>query len=59
VVERHLSHEERDPEPELVRQMASPEWMAVEKKLRSEPPGVIGRYFAWLTDGISAENRRT
>ena len=57
VVERHLQHEETELEPVLDQFMQSPEWKAVEKKLRSQPPGVAGRFFAWLTDGMSAENR--
>ena len=57
VVEQHLSHEERDLEPQLALHLESPEWKAVEKKLRSQPPGVAGRFFAWLTDGMSPEHR--
>jgi hemerythrin-like domain-containing protein len=57
VVEGHLRHEETDLEPVLNSFMDSPEWKAVEKKLRSQPPGVAGRFFAWLTDGMSDENR--
>ena len=57
VVDRHLDHEEAELEPELVPYLESPEWKAVEKKLRSQPPGVAGRFFAWLTDGMSDEHR--
>jgi hemerythrin-like domain-containing protein len=57
VVERHLAHEEDELEPVLIAQFDSPEWKAVEKKLRSQPPGVAGRFFAWLTDGMSDDNR--
>ncbi|TFV65547.1 UNVERIFIED_ORG: hemerythrin domain-containing protein [Bacillus sp. AZ43] len=57
VVERHLRHEENELEPELHRYHDTPEWKAVEKKLRSQPPGVAGRFFAWLTDGMSDEHR--
>ncbi|MGY1755202.1 hypothetical protein [Blastococcus sp. SYSU D01042] len=35
----------------------SPQWKAVEKKLRSQPLPVAGRFFAWLTDGMTDENR--
>jgi hypothetical protein len=37
--------------------METPEWHAVEKKLRSQPLPVAGRFFAWLTDGMTEENR--
>ena len=57
VVERHLDHEERDLDPQLARHVESPEWKAVEKKLRRQPPGVAGRFFAWLTDGMSEQDR--
>jgi len=57
VVERHLHHEEDELEPELRRYLDTPEWKAVEKKLRSQPPGVAGRFFAWVTDGMSDEHR--
>lgn len=57
VVERHLQHEEDELEPQLTPHLESPEWKAVERKLRSQPPGVAGRYFAWLTDGMTDEHR--
>jgi hemerythrin-like domain-containing protein len=57
VVERHLRHEEAELEPALLPHLESPEWKVVEKKLRSQPPGVAGRFFAWLTDGMSDEHR--
>ena len=57
VTERHLRHEETELEPLLVPYAESPEWKAVEKKLRSQPLPVAGRFFAWLTDGMSAEHR--
>ncbi|SOD98629.1 hemerythrin domain-containing protein [Blastococcus haudaquaticus] len=57
VVERHLQHEENELEPQLAPHVESPEWKAVEKKLRSQPLGVAGRFFAWLTDGMSDEHR--
>jgi hemerythrin-like domain-containing protein len=57
VVDRHLDHEEAELEPELLPYVEGPEWKAVEKKLRSQPPGVAGRFFAWLTDGMSDEHR--
>ncbi|HLM06165.1 MAG TPA: hemerythrin domain-containing protein [Blastococcus sp.] len=57
VVEQHLSHEENELEPQLQPLLETPEFKAVEKKLRSVSPGVGGRFFAWLTDGISDANR--
>lgn len=57
VVERHLGHEENELEPELQPHLESPEWRAVEKKLRKAPPGVAGNFFAWLTDGMSEPGR--
>jgi DUF438 domain-containing protein len=57
VVERHLQHEEDELEPQLAPHLESPEWKAVEKKLSRQPPGVAGRFFAWLTDGMSDEHR--
>ncbi|MGZ8744154.1 MAG: hemerythrin domain-containing protein [Nocardioides sp.] len=58
VVERHLGHEERDLDPVLVAHTDSPEWKAVEKKLRREPPRVAGPFFAWIQDGIQPEEQR-
>ena len=57
VVERHLRHEETELEPQLAPHMDTPEWHAVEKRLRSQPLPVAGRFFAWLTDGMTEENR--
>lgn len=57
VVERHLQHEEAEIEPLLAPHHDSPEWKAVEKKLRSQPLPVAGRFFAWLTDGMSDQHR--
>jgi hypothetical protein len=57
VVEQHLDHEERDLEPRLVPLLGTPEWRAAEKKLSRQPPGVAGRFFAWLTDGMTDDAR--
>jgi hemerythrin-like domain-containing protein len=57
VVDRHLDHEETELEPQMTPYLETPEWQAVEKKLRKAPPGVIGRFFAWLTDGMGDEQR--
>ena len=55
VVERHLTHEEQELEPQMLQHTGSPEWKAVEKKLRSGSPVRGGRMFAWLLDGASPE----
>lgn len=57
VVDQHLTHEEAELEPQLTPHLQSPEWKAVEKKLSRQPPGVAGRFFAWVTDGMSEEHR--
>jgi hemerythrin-like domain-containing protein len=57
VVEQHLDHEEKELEPQLVPLLETPEWKAVEKKLSRQPPGVAGRFFAWLTDGMTDDGR--
>jgi hemerythrin-like domain-containing protein len=57
VVEQHLTHEEQELEPALRPHMDSPGWKAVEKKLRAVSPRVAGSFFAWLTDGMSDEDR--
>lgn len=57
VVNQHLDHEERDLEPVLMPHLESPEWKAVEKQLRSEPPTVAGRFFAWIQDGMGERER--
>jgi hemerythrin-like domain-containing protein len=56
VVDQHLSHEEADIEPVMLQHEDSPEWKAVEKKLRSQPPKVAGEFFAWVTDGMRPEH---
>jgi hemerythrin-like domain-containing protein len=57
VVERHFQHEETELEPQLAPHLESPEWKAVERKLSRQPPRVTGRFFAWLTDGMSDDGR--
>jgi hemerythrin-like domain-containing protein len=57
VVDRHLDHEERDLEPLLEPHMETAEWKAVEKQLRRASPIVIGKFFAWVQDGMSNEGR--
>lgn len=55
VVERHLSHEEQELEPQMLQHTGTPEWKAVEKKLRSGGPVRGGEMFAWVLDGASPE----
>ena len=55
--EQHLSHEERELEPLMVPHFESAEWKAAEKKLRSQPPGVAGQFFAWVEDGMGEPER--
>ncbi len=55
VVERHLTHEELELEPQVLAHRESAEWKTVEKQLRSGSPVRGGRMFAWLLDGASPE----
>jgi hemerythrin-like domain-containing protein len=58
VTERHLRHEEDELEPQLLRHVESPEWRAVERRLRKQPLPVAGAFFAWLLDGPETEETR-
>jgi len=53
VVESHFTHEEQELEPQMLEHVETPEWKAVEKKLRSGGPVRGGWFFAWLLDGAS------
>lgn len=53
----HLAHEEEKLEPMMLPHFESAEWKAAEKKLRSQPPGVAGRFFAWVEDGMGEPER--
>jgi len=57
VVDRHLLHEEGELEPLLQPHLESAEWKEAERQLRKGPPTTLGRFFAWLTDGMSVEHR--
>jgi hemerythrin-like domain-containing protein len=57
VVDRHLDHEELELEPLIQPHLESPEWKAVERQLRRQPPGQTGRLLAWLEDGMGREER--
>ncbi|MDQ2749797.1 MAG: hemerythrin domain-containing protein [Actinomycetota bacterium] len=50
VVDGHLDHEERDLEPFVVRQLATPEMKAAQVAVRKAHKGGAGTFFAWLMD---------
>lgn len=58
VTERHLAHEEQELEPAMIAHFESEEWKAVEKQLRRQPPRVAGPFFAWIQDGMGAEEQQ-
>jgi hemerythrin-like domain-containing protein len=55
VVERHLHHEETELEPLMLPHLESPDWKAVEKRLRPESLADSGRWMAWVQDGMPEE----
>ena len=57
VVERHLHHEENDLEPLMLPHLETPEWKAVEKRLRPASLAVSGRFMAWVQDGMPEAER--
>lgn len=57
IVERHLHHEENDLEPLMLPHLETPEWKAVEKKLRPASLAGSGRFMAWVQDGMRDEVR--
>jgi hemerythrin-like domain-containing protein len=57
VVDTHLAHEENDLEPVVVKYAETPEWKAVEKQFRRRPPADIGKFLAWLSDGMGDDER--
>ena len=57
VVERHLHHEESELEPLLLPYLESPEWKAVEKRLRPASLAESGRAMAWIQDGMPEDAR--
>jgi hemerythrin-like domain-containing protein len=50
VVDTHLVHEERDLEPFMVTQLATPEMKAAQAAVRKAHKGGAGTFFAWLMD---------
>ena len=57
VVEQHLDHEENDLEPLLLPHLETPEWKAVEKRLRPGSLADSGRFMAWVQDGMPEGER--
>ncbi|GAB3882402.1 hypothetical protein GCM10028802_28790 [Terrabacter terrigena] len=57
VVERHLHHEEADLEPLMLPHLGTPEWKAVEKRLRPPSLAESGRFMAWVQDGMPDAER--
>jgi hemerythrin-like domain-containing protein len=57
VVERHLHHEEEELEPLLLPHLKTPEWKAVEKRLRPASLAESGRFMAWIQDGMPEDAR--
>jgi len=57
VVERHLHHEENDLEPLMLPHLETPEWKAVEKRLRPPSLAESGRFMAWIQDGMPDDAR--
>ena len=53
----HLDHEEGELETFYVENPDHPEVKAMEGEFRKQSPAVGGRFFAWLTDGITPEAR--
>ena len=57
VVEQHLHHEEDELEPLLLPHLQTPEWKAVEKRLRPASLTESGRAMAWIQDGMPEDAR--
>jgi hemerythrin-like domain-containing protein len=57
VVDRHLAHEEDELEPALAPHLGTPEWKAVEKRLRPPSARDAGTFMAWIQDGMTDEGR--
>jgi hypothetical protein len=57
VVDGHLTHEEADLDPIVLKYAETPEWKAVEKRFRRRPPADIGKFLAWISDGMEDDER--
>jgi hypothetical protein len=51
----HLDHEEQEIEPVYLAHAESPEMKAMGKQFGKVSPAKGGRFFAWVTDGATAE----
>jgi hemerythrin-like domain-containing protein len=54
----HLDHEERELEPFYLQNQDHPEVVAMGKAFARTSPARGGRFFAWLLDGATPEERR-
>jgi hemerythrin-like domain-containing protein len=57
VTDAHLEHEEAEIEPVYLANRDAPEIKAMGKEFAKVSPARGGRFFAWLLDGASAEER--
>lgn len=55
----HFDHEERELEPIYLENADHPEIVAMGRRFARVSPARAGRFFAWLTDGATAEERAT
>ncbi len=55
--ESHLDHEERELEPVYQAAMDTPEIKAMGKAFGKVSPAVGGTFFAWVSDGATADER--
>ena len=55
----HFDHEERELEPIYLENRDHPEIVAMGRRFARVSPARGGRFFAWLTDGATAEERAT
>jgi hypothetical protein len=57
VTTTHLDHEEREIEPVYLAHADSPEMKAMGRQFGKVSPAQGGRFFAWVMDGASAEEK--
>ena len=55
----HLEHEEAELEEFFVAHEDHPELVAMAREYRKRSPSFAGRFFAWVTDGATAQERAT
>ncbi|MFL6070468.1 MAG: hemerythrin domain-containing protein [Actinomycetes bacterium] len=56
---KHLDHEEAEFEPVYLSQKNSAEMQAMGKEFAKVSPSRGGRFFAWVTDGATEEEKQT